>query len=173
MFNTFINIVFLTFPSYEVSDPNMIINLLCCSFNNAFINTSTSMSSIEEYSNVTLPFSIRSWTKWCYPLMCFVRACWVGFFINDIAPWLSHRITIAFFSFMYPNSFMNFVIHLVSLVACVLAMYLASIINKSIMGCPLLFQEMAPPPIMNTNPMVDILFSRSSAQFTSQYPTKS
>jgi hypothetical protein len=67
--------------------------------------------------------------------MCFVQACWVGFFINDIAPWLSHQLTIAFFSFMYLNSFMNFVIHMVSLVACILAMYLTSIVDEMIVGC--------------------------------------
>ncbi len=74
------------------------------------------MSPIEQYSNITSPFSIRSRTKWCYTSMCFVWACWVGFFVNDIAPWLSHRITITFFSFMYLNSFMSFIIHMASLV---------------------------------------------------------
>jgi hypothetical protein len=97
----------------------------------------------------------------------------VGFFVNDIAPWLSHRITVAFFFFMYINSFMSFVIHMASLVACVFAMYLTSIVDKTIVGYHLLLQEMAPPPIMNTNPVVDLLSSRSPAQSTSQYLTKS
>jgi hypothetical protein len=43
---------------------------------------------------------------------------------------------------------------------------------RAIVGCRLLFQEMAPPPIMNTNPVVDLLSSKSPAQSTSQYPTK-
>ncbi len=68
---------------------------------------------------------------------------------------------------------MNFVIHMASLVACVLAMYSASIIDKAIMGCHLLLQEMATPPIMNTNLVVVLLSSRSSTQSTSQYLTKS
>jgi hypothetical protein len=105
--------------------------------------------------------------------MCFVQACWVGLFVNDIAPWLSHRITIVFFSFMYPNSFMRFVIHMASLVTYILAMYLASVVDKAIMGCCLLLQEMAPPPIMNTNHVLDLLSSRSSTQSASQYLTKS
>ncbi len=96
----------------------------------------------------------------------------MGFFIIDIAPWLSHQITIAFFSFMYPNSFMSFAIHMASLVACVLAMYLALIVDNAIVGCRLLLQEIAPPPIVNTNPVMDLLSSRSSAQSASQYPTK-
>ncbi len=96
----------------------------------------------------------------------------VGFLINDIAPWLSHQITIAFFSFMYPNSFMNFVIHMVSLVPCVLAMYSTLVVDRVIVGCRLLLQKMAPPPIMNTNHVVDLLSSRSLAQSASQYPTK-
>jgi hypothetical protein len=145
----------------------MIINLLCSSFDNALVSTSATMSSVEQYSNVTSPFSTRSWTKWCYTSMSFLRACWVGFFINYIAPWLSHRITITFFSFIYPNSFMNFVIHMAFLVACILAMYSASVVDKAIVGCRLLLQEMAPPHIMNTNPMVDLLSSRSPTQSTS------
>jgi hypothetical protein len=60
-----------------------------------------------------------------------------------------------------------------SLVACVLAMYLASIIGKTIVGCHFLLQEMAPPPITNTNLVVDLLSSRSPTQSTSQYLTKS
>jgi len=68
---------------------------------------------------------------------------------------------------------MSFVIHMASLIPYVLAMYLDLVIDKMIMGYHLLHQEMVPCPIMNTNPMVDFLFSRSSAQSTSQYPTKS
>jgi len=100
MFNTFINIgnqkwiIFLTFPFYEVSNANIVINLLCCCFGNALVSTSTTMSSIEQYLNVTLPFSIHFLTKWCCTSMCFVRTCWLGLFINDIAPWLSHQITL-------------------------------------------------------------------------------
>jgi hypothetical protein len=103
--------------------------------------------------------------------MCFLQTCYVGFFVNDITRWLSHWITIAFFFFMYPNSLMSFVIHMASLVACVLAMYSALVVDKMIMGCHLLLQKMAPPPIMNTNPMEDLLSSRSLAQSTSQYLT--
>jgi hypothetical protein len=62
---------------------------------------------------------------------------------------------------------------MVSLVACVLAMYLALVVDKTIVGCHLLFQEMTPPFIMNTNLMVDLLFLRSLTQSASQYPTKS
>ncbi len=61
---------------------------------------------------------------------------------------------------------------MVSLVACVLAMYLASIVDRVIVGYHLLLQEMAPPTIMNINLMVDLLSSRSFAQLASQYPTK-
>jgi hypothetical protein len=67
---------------------------------------------------------------------------------------------------------MNFVIHMASLVACVLAMYSAFVVERAIVGCHLLLQEMVPPPIMNMNPMVDLLSSRSPAQSASQYPTK-
>jgi hypothetical protein len=36
-------------------------------------------------------------------------------------------------------------------------MYLASVVDNAIVGCHLLLQEMAPPPIMKTNPVVDLL----------------
>jgi len=140
MFNTFINIgnlkwiVFLTFPLCEVSNPNMVINLLCHFFDNALVSTSVTIFFVEQYSNMTLPFSTHFWTKWCWTLMCFVQTFCVGLFVNDITPWLSHQITIPFFSFMYLNSFMNFVIHMASLITCVLAMYSASVIDKMIMS---------------------------------------
>ncbi len=129
------------------------------------------MCSIGQYSKRTSPFSIRFWTKWCYTSMCFVRAWWVGFFVNDIAFWLLHQITITFFSSMYPKSIINFVIHMVSFVACVFAMYSASVVDNVIVGCHLLFQEMAPPPIMKTNLVMDLLSSKSPLQSTSQYPS--
>jgi hypothetical protein len=43
----------------------------------------------------------------------------------------------------------------------------------AIVGYRLLLQEMAPPPIMNINIVVDLLFSRLLTQSTSQYSTKS
>ncbi len=105
-------------------------------------------------------------------LMCFVWTCWVGLFVNDIASWLSHRITIALFFFMYFDSFMSFVIDMVSLFTCVFTTYSPLVIDKVIVGCLLLLQEMAPPPIMNIDHVVDLLSSRSLAQSASQYPTK-
>jgi hypothetical protein len=96
----------------------------------------------------------------------------VRFFVTDIAPWLSHRITITFFSFMYPNSFMSFHPYgfLSSLHICHVFDFSC---DKTIMGCRLLLQKMAPTPIMNTNLVVDLLSSRSSTQSASQYLTKS
>ncbi len=132
MLITFINfgdynwIIFLTLPLYEISNSNMFINLWCCYLDNALVRTSATMCSIGQYSNQTSPFSTHSRTKWCCTSMCFVRAWWVGFLVNEFAPWLSHRITIAFFSSMYPKSIINFVIHMASFVACVFAMYSAS-----------------------------------------------
>jgi hypothetical protein len=59
------------------------------------------------------------------------------------------------------------------LVAYMLAMYSTYVVSKRIVGCRLLLQGMAPPPIMNINPMVDFLSLRSPAQSTSQYPNNS
>jgi hypothetical protein len=47
---------------------------------------------------------------------------------------------------------------MVSFVAYVFAMYFASVVDNAIVGCRLLLQEMAPPPIMKTNPVVDLLY---------------
>jgi len=85
------NNISLTFSHYEVSNLNMdLINLLCRFFDNVVLITSTTMSSIEQYSNMSSPFSIQFQTKWCWTSMCFVWTCWVGLFVNDYAPWLSH-----------------------------------------------------------------------------------
>ncbi len=139
---------------------NMFINLWCRSLDNALVRTSATMCSVGQYSNQTSPFSTRFWTKWCSTSMCFVLAWWVGFLINDIAPWLLHQINISFFSSMYPKS----IIHMVSFVACVFAMYSAFVVDNAIISCHLLLQEMVPPPIMKTNPVVDLLLSRSPPQ---------
>jgi hypothetical protein len=61
---------------------------------------------------------------------------------------------------MYPKSIINFIIHMASFVVCVFAMYSASMVDIAIVGCRLLLQEMVPPPIMKTNPVVDLLSSR-------------
>jgi hypothetical protein len=75
-----------------------------------WVRTSTTMCFVGQYSNQISPFSTHFRRKWCCTSMRFVRAWWVGFFINDIAPWLSHQITITFFSSMYPKSIINFVV---------------------------------------------------------------
>jgi hypothetical protein len=54
-----------------------------------------------------------------------------------------------------------------SFVACVFAMYFASVVDNAIVRCRLLLQEMAPLSIMKTNPMVDLPFSRSPPQSAS------
>jgi hypothetical protein len=74
---------------------------------------------------------------------------------------------------MYPKSIINFVIHMASFVACVFAMYFTSVVDNAIVGFHLLLQEMAPPPIMKTNPVVDLLSSKSPPQSASQYPNTS
>jgi len=151
----------------------MFINLWCHFLDNVLVTTSATMCSVGQYSNQTSPFSTCSWAKWCCTSMCLVHAWWVGFLVNDIAPWLSHRITITFFSSMYPKSIINFVIHMAYFVACVFTMYSTSVVDNVIVGCRLLLQEMAPPPIMKTNLVVDFLFSRSPPQIASQYPNTS
>jgi hypothetical protein len=50
-------------------------------------------------------------------------------------------------------------------------MYSALVVDKTIVGCRLLLQKMASPPIMNTNLVADLLSSMSPAQSASQYQT--
>ncbi len=58
---------------------------------------------------------------------------------------------------MYPKSIINFFIHMASFVACVFALYSAFVVDNVIVGYRLQLQEMAPPPIMKTNLVVDLL----------------
>ncbi len=146
----------------------MFIKLWCRSLDNAVIRRSATMCFVGQYSNWTSPFSTHSWTKWCCTSMCFFRAWWVGFLVNDIAPWSLHRSTIPFFSSMYPKSIINFVIHMASFVACVFAMYYTSVVDNAIVGCRLLLQEMAPPLIIKTNPPVDLLSIEILFDYNSQ-----
>jgi len=81
----------------------------------------------------------------------------MGFLVNVITPRLSHRITIIFLSSMYPKFIINFVIHMAFFMACVFTMYSVSMVDNAIVGYCLLLQEMPPPPIMKTNPVVDLL----------------
>ncbi len=74
------SLTFVTLPLYEIFNLNMVINLLCCSFDNALISTSTTMSSLNN-TNMTSPFSTRFLTKWCWTSMCFVQTCWFGFLL--------------------------------------------------------------------------------------------
>jgi hypothetical protein len=50
---------------------------------------------------------------------------------------------------MYPKSTMNLAIHIATFIACVLAMYLAFVVDNAIVNYHLLFQEINPPPTMN------------------------
>ncbi len=59
---------------------------------------------------------------------------------------------------MHRKSIINLVIYMASFVAWVFAMYSAFMVDNAIVGCRLLLQEMAPPPMMKTNPVVDLLF---------------
>jgi len=62
---------------------------------------------------------------------------------------------------MHRKSIINLVIHMASFVAWVFTMDSASMVDNAIVGYRLLLQEMAPPPMMKTNPVVDRLSSRS------------
>jgi hypothetical protein len=62
---------------------------------------------------------------------------------------------------MHHKSIIKLVIYMAFFVAWVFAMYFASMVDNAIVGCRLLFQEMAPLPMMKTNPVVDLLSSRS------------
>jgi hypothetical protein len=141
----------------------MVINLLCSSFDNALVSTSAPMSSMKQYLKVTFAILNSFSNKVMLHINVLCSSMFGGILCQWYCTWLSHQITITFY-FIYPNSDRNFVIHMVSLVACVLAMYLASVVDKDIM---------ASPPIMNTNLVFDLLSSRALVQSASQYSTKS
>lgn len=86
----------------------------------------------------------------------------VEFFAKKIALWLSQQIVI------YPTSKLilehNLFIQMASLEACIAPMYTASIVNIAATSCHLFIQLIAPPNIMKTYSLVELMLSMSLAQ---------
>ncbi len=127
------------------------------------------MCSVGQYSNRTSPFSTHSQTKWCCTSICYVRAWWVDFW--SMISHLDYRIESP--SLFFLPCILNPWSILLSIwffLWLVFVMYSTSVVDNAIVDCCLLLQEMAPPPIMKTNPVVDLLPSTSPPQSASQYP---
>ncbi len=94
-------------------------------------------------------FSIFSYTKWWWILICFVRAWNTRFFDKYIQLWFSSYMTIGFIygTPMLPKSNES---HIVCIVVCEVAIYSTSIDDIAINVCFLLFQLIAPFPNKKT-----------------------
>ncbi len=88
-------------------------------------------------------FSIFSYTKWWWILICFVRTWNTKFFDKYIQLWFSSYMTMGFIygTPMLPKSYES---HFVCIVACEAAIYLAYIDDITINVCFLLFEFIAP-----------------------------
>ncbi len=149
----------------------LLVRLWCRSLANAFVNTSATISWVGQYLKPISPLSNFSRMKWCCMSMCFVWKWWVGFFASAMHPWLSHMMAVAP-TCTSPTSAINFLNHMASLVHWLVAMYSASVVDKTIVGCLLQFHEMAPTPTKNTYPVVERRSFASPPQSASQYPLK-
>ena len=90
-------------------------------------------SFVEQCTNSTSPDSTFSRTKWCCISMCFVCAWCIGFFANSIHPLLSSKITVAPLC-RCSSSDNNWWSQMASLVACVAAIYSASVDESATVG---------------------------------------
>ena len=127
----------------------------------AFVRKSATIAPVLQYSKQTSLRATLSLAKWCTTSMCLVLLEAIGCFSSLIAPWLSQLILIA--PVLTPSPLSSFLSHNASLTACAAAMYSASEVDAATVGCSLLLQLIAPPYMVNTHPVVDLLVSMSAA----------
>src|SRR3954452_8718863 len=103
--------------------------------------------------------------------MCFVLAWWTGFFASAIADWLSSKMVVA--SLLWkPSSLRKVRSQMASFVACVRAIYSASVDDSATVAWRLLLQLTTPPETRKMYPDVERRESKSLPQFASEYPDK-
>src|SRR3954467_2503695 len=103
--------------------------------------------------------------------MCFVLAWCTRFFTSAIADWLSSKMVVA--SLLWkPSSLRNVRSQMASFVACVRAIYSASVDDSATVAWHLLLQLTTPPETRKIYPDVERRESRSLPQFASEYPDK-
>src|SRR5271169_3638563 len=95
----------------------------------------------------------------------------IGFFTRDIQDSLSCCIAVGF-CWLNLNSANNVLNHIVSFVPSESAIYSASIVDKAIVFCFRVFQDMIPSFNQNRYPDIECLSSTSFAQSASQDPRK-
>src|SRR3954467_2542539 len=102
--------------------------------------------------------------------MCFVLAWWTGFFARAIADWLSSKMVVTLL--WKPSSLRNVRSQMASFVACVRAIYSASVEDSATVAWRLLLQLTTPPETRKMYPDVERRESKSLPQFASEYPDK-
>jgi len=127
------------------------------------------MSGLGQYSRITSSACTSSRTKWyCRPI-CFVRAWYFGFWANTRGPWLFPKSTaICWIWLRAPTFFKSTGSYRISLVACVMAIYSASVVERAIELWFLLAQETALPFSRKIKPPTDII-SWHDPQSASEY----
>lgn len=113
-----------------------------------------------------------SLTKWYCVSICFDLAWHTWVFDNLMVLWLSHLITVGY-CWASPTSSSIFLSHIASQVVLHNALYFDSVDDNEIVGCFLLFHDIAPNPISNTYLVVDFLSSGFLALSKSQWPVNS
>ena len=121
----------------------------------ALVSTSASWWEVGIGFNSTSPDLTRSCTKWCWMSMCFVLAWCMGFLASPIHLWLSLWITVAPFC-GWPMSASKHRSQMASFVACVAAMYSASVEDRATVTCHLDDQLTGHPLTRNVYPVVDL-----------------
>src|SRR5258706_2851511 len=108
--------------------------------------------------------------KWYRMLICFVLLLSPALQVSDTAPWLS-MCKVDGDLLVIPSSQRRSLSQTTSCMAGVALTYSNSVDESATTDCSLLLQQIAPPPIIHTNPDIDLLVSTHPAQSKSLKPS--
>ena len=123
--------------------PNELLHLRKLSLERFLVNISVGFWSVGTKCNEISPSDIFSQIKWKQISICLVHLSWTGLEALKIAPWLSLQSGIV--PIVIPSSFRNECIQTNCLDVSERDMYSASVDDRAIVFCTLLFQEIAAP----------------------------
>ena len=137
-----------------------------------FVRGSAGFSSDDTLFATRSPSSIRCLMKWYFLSMCLDLPWSLGSLAKATALSLSQKISIgSLIAGTTPRSPMKFFSHIASFAASLAAIYSHSQVESAIVSCLELFQEIAPPFRVKTQPDWERKLSLSVWKLASLYPT--
>jgi len=152
-----------------------ILALCCTNFSlvRSFVKQSNIITPVGAYYRYTSPPANTSLTKWCWISMCLVQVWYLVLCATAMHPWLSANITMER-SFLYWRSRLSLRrtkrSQIAFWVACVSAIYSASVDYKATVACFLVDQETGDWPARKIHTAELLSKSKQPAQSLSSWP---